>query len=114
MQLSSFPLTLLASPTYSDPRFKRILWDLICCTRGGVNRARIIEMLISQPANPNQVATKLRIDYKTVMHHLRVLTDNGLLITDKECYGAVYFLTPVMELNIQSLVEILAKVKRGI
>ena len=69
-------------------------------------------MLRSSPANANQIATKLRIDYKTVLHHLRVLSENGLIITDaRDKYGAAYFLTPLMENNYISFQEILQKIK---
>jgi DNA-binding transcriptional ArsR family regulator len=97
---------------YFDPRFKRILWYLIASTRGGINRARILEMLSSNPANANQIATGLEIDYKTVIHHLKVLSENGLVITDaKDAYGATYFLTPLMEKNYRSFKEILERIK---
>ncbi len=96
---------------YIDPRFKRILWYLIGSTKGGVNRAKILELINSRPANANQIAEELSLDYKTVVHHLRVLSDNGLIITDnKESYGATYFLTPLMEKNILSFREILARI----
>jgi DNA-binding transcriptional ArsR family regulator len=97
---------------YIDPRFKRVLWYLIAGTRGGVNRAKILEMLNLKPANAHQIAKELDLDYKTVLHHLKVLTDNGLVITDKEdSYGATYFLTPLMENNYQSFTEILLRIK---
>jgi hypothetical protein len=39
------------------------------------------------------------------------LAENGLIITDnKESYGATYFLTPLMEKNYDSFLEILAKI----
>jgi DNA-binding transcriptional ArsR family regulator len=96
---------------YLDPRIKRILWYLIGSTKGGANRARILELLNSHPANPNQISTELGLDYKTIIHHLSVLVQNGLVITDnKEAYGATYFLTPLMEKNYTSFKEILAKI----
>lgn len=99
------------SPVYIDPRFKRLLWYLIGSTKGGVNRAKILELINSRPANANQIAEELLLDYKTVVHHLRVLSENGLIITDnKESYGATYFLTPLMEKNIPSFREILDRI----
>ncbi|HEX2014701.1 MAG TPA: winged helix-turn-helix domain-containing protein [Nitrososphaera sp.] len=96
---------------YIDPRFKRVLWYLIGSTKGGANRAKIIDLINTRPANANQIASELGLDYKTVIHHLRVLTENGLIITDnKDSYGAIYFLTPLMEKNYPSLREILAKI----
>ena len=96
---------------FIDPRFKRVLWYLIGSTKGGVNRAKILEFVNSRPANANQIATELKLDYKTVMHHLKVLSENGLIITDnKDSYGATYFLTPIMEKNYPSFESILAKI----
>jgi DNA-binding transcriptional ArsR family regulator len=96
---------------YFDPRFKRVLWYIIGSTKGGANRARILELINSHPANPNQISSELKLDYKTIIHHLSVLTENGLIITDnKESYGATYFLTPLMQKNYDSFVEILAKI----
>ena len=111
-----FPFILASdNPTgsggYLDPRFKRVLWYLIGSTKGGVNRAKILELINSRPANANQIAEGLSLDYKTVVHHLRVLMENGLVITEnKESYGATYFLTPLMEKNIISFREILARI----
>lgn len=96
---------------YIDPRFSRLLWYLIASTRGGINRAKILELVNSQPSNANQIALELKIDYKTVAHHLDVLSKNALVITDnKDAYGATYFLTPLMQKNYPSFLEILYKI----
>lgn len=49
-----------------------------------MNKAKILELVISRPANANQIAKGLSLDYKTVAHHLRVLSENGLVITDNK------------------------------
>jgi predicted ArsR family transcriptional regulator len=96
--------------SYFDPQFKRLVWYLIASTRGGINRARIIELINSHPSNANQIAQELKLDYKTIVHHLDMLSQNGLVITDnKSTYGATYFLSPLMEKNYQSFTEILVK-----
>src|SRR5215510_14785186 len=69
---------------YLDPRFKRVLWYLIGSTKGGVNRAKILELINIRPANANRIATDLKLDYKTVLHHVKVLSENGLIITDNK------------------------------
>jgi DNA-binding transcriptional ArsR family regulator len=106
------PPSSAPSGGYIDPRFKRVLWYLIGSTKGGANRAKILKLLNEHPANPNQLSTILKLDYKTVLHHLRILSENGLVITDnKDKYGATYFLTPLMENNYSSFRAILEKVK---
>jgi DNA-binding transcriptional ArsR family regulator len=98
---------------YFDPRFKRILWFLFASTRGGFTRAKIMNLINEIPANANQISTNLNLNYKTVVHHLNVLTKNGLIITDdKGIYGSTYFLTPLMEQNFQLFNEILEKIKK--
>jgi DNA-binding transcriptional ArsR family regulator len=84
-----------------------LLWYLISSTRGGVNRAKVLDLISLRPSNPNQIASELILDYKTIVHHLDVLSKNGLIITDnKESYGTIYFLTPLMEKNFESFREI--------
>ncbi|MGI0047982.1 MAG: ArsR/SmtB family transcription factor [Nitrososphaera sp.] len=96
---------------YFDPRFKRVLWYLLASTRGGAPRAKILALVNRNPANANQIATDLKMDYKTAIHHLRVLSENGLVIADKEgSYGATYFLTPIMEKNYPIFEDILRKI----
>ena len=98
---------------YFDPRFKRILWFLFASTRGGSTRAKIMSLINQMPANSNQISTNLNLNYKTVIHHLNVLINNGLIITDdREIYGSTYFLTPLMEQNFQLLEQILEKVRK--
>ena len=73
-------------------------------TRGGQNRTRIVEFLKSQPSNPNVISDKLSLDYKTVQHHLKMMTENGIVVaSSKEAYGAVYFLTPFFEKHFESI-----------
>ena len=93
---------------YTDPRFARLLWYLVGSSRGGLNRLKIMELISSNPSNANQIASHLMLDYKTVVHHLEVLTKNGLVVTENTgLYGAVYFLTPLMEKNYEFCKEIM-------
>ncbi len=100
-----------SSKKHVDPHFKRLLWHLICSTRGGVNRAKILHVLIENPSNANQISTQLKLDYKTITHHLDVLKKNGLVITENEdSYGATYFTSPIMERNYFVLDEIMDRI----
>ena len=58
----------------------KALWYLLTATRGGENRARIINSLSERPRNANQLATSLDVEYKTVRHHLDMLADHGVEI----------------------------------
>ena len=94
-----------------DPRFKRLLWYLIGSTRGGINRAKIINFLTENPSNANQLCNQLKMDYKTIIHHLDVLKKNGLVVTEnEESYGATYFISPLLEKNYSAFSEIMDKI----
>lgn len=90
-----------------DPHFKRLLWYLIGSTRGGINRAKIINFLKENPSNANQLSNQLKMDYKTIIHHLDVLKKNGLVVAEnEESYGATYFISPPLEKNYSAFEEI--------
>jgi len=76
---------------------KQLLWWLIAGSEGGLNRARIIDSLKERPCNANQLADKLKLDYKTVRHHLDVLLKNNLVTSMGERYGKMYYLSHLLE-----------------
>ncbi len=87
-----------------------LLGWLITGTRGGVTRARIIRALREKPQNANQLASSLRLDYRTIRHHLEVLQKNRLIVSAGDRYGVTYFLSPAMEANYALFEEIVAKI----
>ena len=93
----------MAPPTRT---FKHLLLWLFTGTRGGPNRARIIEVLREDPMNTNQLRLHLRLDYRTVKHHLEVLEDNELIYAMGSGYGSMYFLSGKMEENMEEFEEI--------
>jgi DNA-binding transcriptional ArsR family regulator len=88
---------------------KYLLGWLIAGTRGGPTRARIIEILKETPQNANQLATALKMDYRTIRHHLKVLEKNRIVTTVGEAYGTTYFLSPVLEENYALFEEIVKR-----
>jgi predicted transcriptional regulator len=92
-----------------DPELRRLLWYLLGGTRGGENRARIIQELRIRPSNLNQLSTKLKLDYRAIQHHIEVLKKNNLVTTRGEHYGLTYFLNPWLEAQINLFDEICAK-----
>ena len=89
---------------------KYLLGWLIAGTRGGLTRARIIEALNEAPQNANQLANLLKMDYRTIRHHLKILQKNRILISAGEGYGLTYFLSPMMEENYALFEEIVNKI----
>jgi len=89
---------------------KYLLGWLIAGTRGGPTRAKMIETLKETPQNANQLATALKMDYKTMRHHLEILEKNKLIISVGDRYGATYFLSQTMEDNYVLFEEIMQKI----
>lgn len=81
------------APPCHGELMEAVLWHVLTGTRGGENRVRILRALDDRPRNANQLAEDLDLDYKTVRHHLDVLTDNDVLKKSGDEYGAVYLPT---------------------
>ena len=96
-----------------DPNAKRLFWFLFAGTRGGPNRIRIIEVLRSNPLNLNQIAEILKLDYKSVLHHILVLEKNNLVNKIGEKYGAVYFISNYLESNIETYDIVISQIKKN-
>ena len=89
---------------------KYLLWWLISGTKGGKTRGRLILALKERPANANQLAQTMTVDYKTVRHHLELLQKNGLVTHAGEGYGATYFLSLQLDENFAVFEEIWRKI----
>ena len=83
----------------NDQPLKQLLGWLIAGTKGGRTRAEIIESVRRNPRNANQLATQLKVDYKTIRHHLTILQKNKIVIPVGTHYSTVYFLSQPMEEN---------------
>ena len=72
---------------------EKALWYLLTATRGGANRARIIDALTDRPMNANELADELDVGYKTIRHHMEQLEDHDVVESGDESYAKLYFLT---------------------
>ena len=84
-------------------------WILIG-SRGGPTRILILMMLRDRPANANQLATSLRLNYKTIQYHLEILLENKLVDREEYGYGAKYRLSQLMLENLDILDNIVAEI----
>jgi len=94
-----------------DEELRRLLWYVLGGARGGENRARIIVELGRRPQNMNQLSERLGVDYRTVTHHMAVLSSNSLVVSQGEKYGAMYFLSPRLQKGIDIFREICVALK---
>ena len=96
----------------ANPNAKRLFWFLFAGTRGGMNRISIMELLIQQPYNINQLAEIIKIDYKAIQHHIRVLQKNNLITNSGEKYGVLYFISNYFEVNIEAFKEVKSQIMK--
>jgi len=94
--------------------FERLLWWLFAGSVGGSTRARVVYAIKEEPRNAQQLSEGLGLDYTTVKHHLKVLGQNHIVLTEGNSYGKLYFLSDAMESHWGKLEEILERSrKRG-
>jgi DNA-binding transcriptional ArsR family regulator len=89
--------------------FERLLWWLFAGSTGARTRAQVLQAIREQPRNAQQLSQILSLDYTTVRHHLRVLEQNRIVLTEGDKYGKLYFVSENMESNWGKLEEILRK-----
>jgi predicted transcriptional regulator len=88
---------------------KQLLGWLIIGTKGGKTRSQIIKTLKKSPQNSNQLAALLKVNYKTIRHHITVLEKNKLITSAGDHYSTAYFLSELMEENYGVFEEITVK-----
>lgn len=92
---------------------KQILYYLILGTKGGLSRAFIIDTINNEPLNANKLAQKLKLDYTTIKHHLKILEKhNILMVINKGSYGSMYFISQQMENHMDEFNKIWEKIRK--
>ncbi|MEM4495379.1 MAG: winged helix-turn-helix domain-containing protein [Candidatus Caldarchaeum sp.] len=97
----------------SDRPIKTFFRWVLLGTRGGPTRLLIILKLRDGPANANQLAKALRLNYKTILHHLEFLIENNLVEADEGRYDVKYRLSPVLSENMDILESVVSEVLGG-
>jgi len=96
-----------------DPYAKRLLWFVFTGSKGGLNRIRLISVIRKIPLNANQLAKELGLDYKAIQHHVNVLEKNNLITRVGEKYGATFFISTFLEVNLETFDEIVTKLEQS-
>ncbi|MCL5949209.1 MAG: winged helix-turn-helix domain-containing protein [Candidatus Bathyarchaeota archaeon] len=91
----------------------KYLFSWLTARNRGTTRIEIIKTLHEMPQNANQIATTLKVDYKTVRHHLGVLEKKRLVTSAGEKYCKTYFLSRIMEDNFLTFMEFQKKHKHS-
>ena len=88
-----------------------VLWQALAGTRGGPNRARILQALDERPRNPNQLAEDLDLAYNTVRHHLEILEKNEIVASSDANYGTVYMPSDRVQSHWDTVEEITSQMR---
>lgn len=91
---------------------KELLWTIFGRSRGGVTRLKLVSIICNKPLNTNQLANKLGIDRRAVLHHVDVLERNNLIRREGRRFGAKIFVSSLMEVHMELLAEILRCVQK--
>ncbi len=114
-QLLEFREILKSRPSNErkvDKHARKLLLYLFTSTRGSFTRLRIIMHLLDKPYNTHQLAQDLDLDYKAVQHHMMVLEKNNLVSRIGKKYGAIFYLSNFLEVNISALDEAIERLDR--
>ncbi|OLC34756.1 MAG: transcriptional regulator [Thaumarchaeota archaeon 13_1_40CM_4_38_7] len=97
----------------TDPHAKRLLWFVFMGSKGGLNRIRLISVIRKNPLNANQLAKEMGLDYKAIQHHIGVLEKNNLITRVGDKYGANFFISTFLEVNLDVFDEIVSKLEKS-
>ncbi|MGB9124253.1 MAG: winged helix-turn-helix domain-containing protein [Nitrosotalea sp.] len=82
-------------------------------SKGGLNRIRFISLIRNKPLNANQIAKEMNLDYKAVQHHVGVLEKNNMITRVGDKYGATFFISTFLEVNLNVFDEIVSKLEKS-
>ena len=107
---------MVSSETFAEKdqrKTEMIVWSVFAGSRSPLNRIKIISQLRKLPLNTNQLANRLDLDYKIVEGHMKILKKNNLILRVGYRYGTIYFLSPLINSNLDIFDEMVTKLDLG-
>lgn len=104
-------LTIRSLDTKTHPETRKLFWLMFAATKGGLNRMKIISHIRNSPSNMHQLSKLMKIDYKSVQHHIRVLERNNMVTKVGTNYGVTYFPSVLFEESQDVFDEIAIKLR---
>ncbi len=92
---------------------KKLLWWIFGVSKGGIIRAKIVNLLNERPCNANILAKNLKVDYTTARYHLNILLKHSIVEASKDTYIVMYFLTDEMMESWEEFEDIFKKIEGG-
>ena len=92
-------------------QIKMLLWSVFAGSKGCINRVKVVLQLKKTPLNTNQLSEQLGLDYKVIERHLEILEKNELVTKVGDRYGSTFFLSSMLESNLNLFDEVADKSK---
>jgi len=92
-------------------QIKMLLWSVFAGSKGCINRVKVVLQLKKTPLNTNQLSEQLGLDYKVIERHLEILEKNELVTKVGNRYGSTFFLSSILESNLNLFDEVADKSK---
>ncbi|MHA1750897.1 MAG: ArsR family transcriptional regulator [Candidatus Helarchaeota archaeon] len=67
---------------------------------GGITRIKIVNLLLERPYNTNQLSTKLKMSYRNIKHHLKLLEQANIVFVNHIKYGKLFILRPDFDIKL--------------
>jgi len=95
----------------ADPHMKDLFSSVFTGMSGRYTRMRIICAITEEPMNSLELSKKLKLDYKTIQHNIKVLESNSLVDRQGEGYGDIFFPSDMISSNLPTLYKVIRKVE---
>ncbi|WP_316506358.1 ArsR family transcriptional regulator [Nitrosopumilus sp.] len=97
--------------TSCSSKTKQLFWDLFCKYNVTISRTKIMKIVRKKQLNTYQISQETGLDHKTVLHHLRILEKNNLVVKMGPRYGGKFFPTLLFQQYEALFDEILLKLE---
>lgn len=97
--------------TKSSPKTKQLFWDLFCKYNVTTSSTRIMKVVMTNNLNSYRISHEVGLDHKAVLHHLRILEKNNLVVKIGPRYGGEFFPTLFFQQYEALFDEILTKLE---
>jgi PAS domain S-box-containing protein len=89
---------------------KQTLSHVLIGQKGGQKRVQIVQLIKDRPYNINQLAVIMKLNYRTVKHHIDALVKSGLIVSSKTSgYGEAFFISHQLEENYALFEDLIKK-----
>lgn len=87
------------------------LFSMILGEKGGRTRRMILDELLLHPCNANQLAKKLKLDYKTILYHMDIICKHQYATREKFEKYTYYHPSDKLIKNIDEYIQIKEHIK---